>query len=476
MKSYQEEIDRLTMRAKSSEKMFVDIYKALHNTPDPVPLLEMALTMSRENIIFKQELKENDDEFKTLTNQDVTIRKLETQLEELQNAQEIETNSKIDDARQNFELLLIEKDATIDELEKQLKISQNDSMQTQSLLEERDAEREHMEEMYINEIQRMENVTVKPVSFEKAPCTSDEDRKRVLEIEDELLRRQNVETILRQEIWQLKSDIVEIKDLAAKELTEKNEENSKCWATIFSLERDISERPTIEAFAKLEKQLRMLHNSESPDDEFEGDAKLIFGRMRQLESTCSQLRVENALRSRELQVMLQSKTDLEAKVSKQVEIVRVLDHGGNNTAADVLRRATQEMDTQPKRDVSFLNIVQQQRNDFRKRMLELEVDRDKLAETIKDQNLDIETLRNDNSNLFQKIRYSANTKITSKKMKGISAPEKFTLNAVGFFMSTRTTRLLLLGYLLLLHFLVFSTLVLTTHVDSTVNKRLRTIN
>ena len=90
----QEEVDKLTKRAKFSDGAFLALYKSMYEAPDPVTAINAALdeaNMSKPRIAaleletqkLQRELKENDKEFSTLKNQDVTIRKLEDELEEL---------------------------------------------------------------------------------------------------------------------------------------------------------------------------------------------------------------------------------------------------------------------------------------------------------------------------------------------------------------------------------------------------------
>lgn len=43
LKSYQEEIDRLTNRAKAAEASFLEVYQKLYEAPDPAPTLAAAL-------------------------------------------------------------------------------------------------------------------------------------------------------------------------------------------------------------------------------------------------------------------------------------------------------------------------------------------------------------------------------------------------------------------------------------------------
>lgn len=43
LKSYQEEVDRLTQRAKAGENAFLDVYQRLYEAPDPAPALKDGL-------------------------------------------------------------------------------------------------------------------------------------------------------------------------------------------------------------------------------------------------------------------------------------------------------------------------------------------------------------------------------------------------------------------------------------------------
>lgn len=43
LKSYQEEVDRLTQRARAGEAAFLDVYQRLYEAPDPSPALALGL-------------------------------------------------------------------------------------------------------------------------------------------------------------------------------------------------------------------------------------------------------------------------------------------------------------------------------------------------------------------------------------------------------------------------------------------------
>lgn len=87
LKAYQEEIDQLSRRCKLSESSYVQIYKLLCDAPDPVMVLESSVhTYSEGNVQsyeierLKAELAQYDEEFQTLKNQEITIRRLEEEI------------------------------------------------------------------------------------------------------------------------------------------------------------------------------------------------------------------------------------------------------------------------------------------------------------------------------------------------------------------------------------------------------------
>ncbi|GLC41611.1 hypothetical protein PLESTF_000273100 [Pleodorina starrii] len=91
LKQYQEEIDRLTKRAKHGETAFLDLYQKLYEAPDPAPALAMAFEhASRATDLEAQckkmatELAEYKAESAQIKNQDLTVRKLEEKVRALE--------------------------------------------------------------------------------------------------------------------------------------------------------------------------------------------------------------------------------------------------------------------------------------------------------------------------------------------------------------------------------------------------------
>jgi homeobox protein cut-like len=89
LKLYQEEIDQLSRRSKFSESAFYSLYKSIYDAPNPSisieGLINMVAATSTNQLEIERlrgELAQYDEEFQLLKNQDITIRRLEDQLEE----------------------------------------------------------------------------------------------------------------------------------------------------------------------------------------------------------------------------------------------------------------------------------------------------------------------------------------------------------------------------------------------------------
>ncbi|EKX47927.1 hypothetical protein GUITHDRAFT_106475 [Guillardia theta CCMP2712] len=95
LKSYQSEIDSLTKRCKAAELAFINVFKALRDVPDPTGMLSTLCEELENMIVLKtaydkvsKELDEYKEEFQSLKNQDVTIRRLEEKIASLEEERE----------------------------------------------------------------------------------------------------------------------------------------------------------------------------------------------------------------------------------------------------------------------------------------------------------------------------------------------------------------------------------------------------
>ena len=91
VKKYQIEVDDLTARALYAENSFSKLAAALNNAPDPAPILKKASIqlpkvkeLKRKNKKLQEEVQELEKEFDGLSNQDITIRELQLQIQSLE--------------------------------------------------------------------------------------------------------------------------------------------------------------------------------------------------------------------------------------------------------------------------------------------------------------------------------------------------------------------------------------------------------
>ena len=109
LKSYQEEVDRLTTRAKHGETAFLELYKRLYEAPDPASTLASGLEkMSRLAELkaqvkkLAQELSEYRAESMEIKNQDFKVRKLEEKVRSLEAMNE-EKDKLLEESMKNAE-------------------------------------------------------------------------------------------------------------------------------------------------------------------------------------------------------------------------------------------------------------------------------------------------------------------------------------------------------------------------------------
>ena len=181
LKLYQEEIDTLSKQAKFSENSFLNVYKFLAQAPDPVLGLTAVQAnheykdrsnsriseLELENKRLKTELEEFRKDFQEIKNQEVTIRKLEEQIEEYEiQFQEIVVN-KIKESQEKMEM---------------------ENNKTLNSLREKEVEIEKIKQQYNNEINRLQH-TLEICQTELLDLKSNYDSKQIAkQTEDQMLQ------------------------------------------------------------------------------------------------------------------------------------------------------------------------------------------------------------------------------------------------------------------------------------------------
>jgi len=470
LKSYQEEIDKLTKRAKATERCVLDLFKKLsEKNADVAPSVAAAPSeevqhLREENGRLKGEIKANEEEFSKLSNQDVTIRRLEKEIESLkkESAENVDKAlaEREEDMFQKTESQLKEVESQREEYERKVEEAKAQTRDWQSkaerlqeeLFELRSAADEmaegHRSEMDIigedlqtarNEISDLKRALEEakrrsPAGSALSPMMDQEslerDRERVLHLEDELIRRKETEESLKLEITREKQ---RQRDLIAnhhKEVLQKEEELAASKKEVFQLNSQLKKRPSVEEFEKLKKQIRLLQSGDDLEDTSEAEAdtdgefsgtKLMRGRIRKLENTSATLRVQLDEAKTALELAQQSKLDteerlqdLERSIANERKSTNQMDasDGNDSGAAGFMLAATQGASSSTEfssvkgnRDSSFVQILSKQRNDFRNRMLELESERDSLLKQCRENKQNHDALADENEELKEKIRY-----------------------------------------------------------------------
>lgn len=166
VKAYQEEIDQLSRRSKLSEVSFFDLHKSLYDAPDPGFFLEQLLHTSlhsNSHVLeiekLKAELAQYDDEFQRLKNQEVTIRRLEDQLTDFQQRNEVkveeEVERRVDLIRQQCQEEVLEAKEMQKATERRLSVALEAVKQAQSQSERCQAQLLEVSEKYENKLTAM---------------------------------------------------------------------------------------------------------------------------------------------------------------------------------------------------------------------------------------------------------------------------------------------------------------------------------
>jgi homeobox protein cut-like len=142
LKAYQEEIDQLSRRTKLSETAYLGIYKSLYDAPDPAFYLDQitsSLFASSSHLLeiqrLKSELSQYDEEFRRLKNQEVTIRRLEDQLQEFKENNEVkiieEVEKRVSAIKQECEQEVFESKELQKSMERRLSVALETAKQSQ---------------------------------------------------------------------------------------------------------------------------------------------------------------------------------------------------------------------------------------------------------------------------------------------------------------------------------------------------------
>jgi len=343
LKCYQEEIDQLSRRSKHCETTFFSIYKSLYELPDPCLCMEglMGIVMSGstsqlEIERLRAELGQYEQEFQQLKNQDITIRRLEDKLAELQQHNE---ESILDEVSKRMALVETQADERISdilELKRSIERRYNASVEAlkeaklsadraQNQIYEISAEAEHRvsalqsENSILAEGSQRLSFKLAELESELAACRqaavgnrsgrseSDKDAGRSSNHAEDISTLQLLVSRLRDELEEVRDGQrgerqqleASVRDISASLHRERE--------LVGHLKAELSERPSKDEFHAVRRQLHLVqkiafhveddevehaHSAGDPENTIASLEVLLANRLKGMESELSRLRLE----------------------------------------------------------------------------------------------------------------------------------------------------------------------------------------
>jgi homeobox protein cut-like len=509
LKKYQKEIDALTKRARKAEKMYVTSFRDISKAPGDVSEIVLAYETIRQ-------------EFSNLKNQDITVRKLETQVSRLKSKMETTVELRVQKLKNEIEtsrnereseLLLKVKDAErlahesamkSDELQNRLfelqhKIDDEDLNMNSSSNEtigysNHDASDEMKRRVQLLEAENRR--LVERVTNAERTCN---DEKLVTNLKESVRSEQNRVSILREKISMMESKL-------------KSSENS-----LSDLRKELGSRPSVESLRLLRQKLEAFRTIEYGDDvsfEEEEEEEVVGGeklnawfrdlvnqKVRSLQKESAELRQREKSMSSELKKARENARENIERLQAAQKLISTMSDG-------VEKHQSQQQQQHLEDDESMIAILKAQRDRFRQRVSTLESKYEVLKRSESKCKLQSKELKQDNVKLYEKIRFlqqyrsssssssssgknnNSNDLESGKSMdkyrkaykeqsdpfaefrkrmmnrsyKNLSAADRITLTGSKIFLTNKYTRMILFLYAIILHLLISYTLL--SHVHS----------
>lgn len=449
LKSYQEEIDRLTKRAKCSETAFFNLYKSLHEAPDPVPALERRIESDSESelrariLTLEQELKDYDDEVAGLKNQDITIRHLQETINDFENNIEDMVQKKVDeqvkDLTERASDRVDEAQQRQDEAERRCVVAQERLQEALANLDTLQSEvfelrqgNENQQSQYQGEVDivAQEALRLRQLELENAELRRKLDTvpetastfgiAEQNELRGELEHKDSVIMQLRDDLIQQEASAVEYQ----KEMARHTQQHQEQMTAIQHQLEVLKLRPTHEQVDSLEKKMATLQRLGLDVDG--GDAVVleesVFSRLNKFETEWKEAQSIIETDKRKLIVLEEELESKQSTIDRQRVLITKLEEDVATGAAGTQnldknaqllsgvlsesQASTHQSETEGSAvDPAMLSIIRDQRDRYRDRMKEMETERNQANENATRLKTTLKRLENDNMQLYTRIRY-----------------------------------------------------------------------
>lgn len=373
LKSYQEEVDNLTKRAKFGENAFLNIYQKLYEAPDPYPALasmtdqdQKLSELETENRKMKLELEEYCAEAAHLKNQQATIRRLEERNRQLEQQMEekvremveMKQRSMAEDSQKTLEALkdrerslqdqLRQATESVKNMQKLHESAQSQLFELRTQSEEDRAAKEVEVSLLMDEVERAQ---ARLVSLEREKGdlrsqlqTTNEDASKSSDylessdiLESSLNAKEKIISELNAELRNIESTLSSEREMHVNELKKLTTLLTEQESALMELKKELQERPTQKLVDDLKKKVQILqavgYNSIEAEDwelatngeEMSKLEALLLDKNRKMEHELTQLKVKISEKTSVLEEAEKRIVELTSKVEEQQKLILKLE-------------------------------------------------------------------------------------------------------------------------------------------------------
>lgn len=443
LKQYQQEIDRLTQRAKYSERAFLDVYNHLYEAPDPAKGLKLGFEMTTkiqnlERVVQRQsqELAEYSAESEEIRNQDSTIRRLEEKIRILESNLSKEQTEMEDVLKEARNEVIKEMQIREDSLQKMLDVA-NQNLEamrkmhqtSQDKIFATESQNEKLKARYVAELE-IAALELDKANHKIAELETEKHSKRELQSNDDdesLLEAKRINNELQSELQQEQSKLQEAKkelDQITTSFKEHDDHNKGLIedlktqlenkeSMLRSLELELTQRPTERDLEELKKQVKILqavqYNAEE-DGTTDSMETLLLKKNKHLEHQLTTEKLQKAELEEQLMQQQRSLVKVNADLEQSQSLVSKLEADlliaqeskGIKTvsSASEIEEVVVEDSSQ-----SMVSILRNQRDRLRNKTQELELKLNQSEKQLKAVQLESKTTIADNVALVERLRY-----------------------------------------------------------------------
>ncbi|KAF3437877.1 hypothetical protein FNV43_RR20633 [Rhamnella rubrinervis] len=373
LKSYQEEVDNLTKRAKFAENAFLNIYQKFYEAPDPYPALasiaEQDLKFSElesENRKMKVELEEFRTEATHLKNQQATIRRLEDRNRQLEQQMEekvkeiveikqrslAEENQKTLEALKEREQLLQDqlrqaKDS-VSNMQKIHELAQSQLFELRAQSDEERAAKQSEVNLLMDEVERAQTrllslerekgllrTQLQSANEETDKKSDNTDSNSILE--NSLNAKEKIISELNMELHNIETTLSNEREEHINEIKKLNALLHEKEMAIEEMKKELQARPTKKMVDDLRKKVKILqavgYNSIEVEDweapatgeEMSKMEYLLLDKNRKMEHELTQLKVKLSEKASLLETAEGKIGELTARVDEQQKLIQKLE-------------------------------------------------------------------------------------------------------------------------------------------------------